>query len=311
MTLFDCPSPKGTNRAKLYLNECGYLFDGRTGSYWGKSGIARMKMAMDQEPEHGETAEALLKMRVDIEECISEAHLDLHPEAKAEILKCLDRHVRPSQHQKRGLGPAWHERQERQARDDSPLTAFLRQKGLAEGHVAEAARLAEEHPRPPLRRVAGEANGRDDDEHVPDLEGIVRLLRDRGLSEDDVREALRIIGGGETADTFPTSGTLGGALSGHHREEGESPYQKHGVRHHGNHGATDQLDHQRRMDALNAIRRVGFVAGERTSPGRRMTKREKQIAYDNARAASGGLNSPFAEINENVNRILSGRMGRV
>jgi hypothetical protein len=274
--LFDAPSPKGTNRAQLYLNSAGYLFD-RNGGYWGKSQIARLsRMAMDQEPGHGEVAEALLKLRVDLEECISEANLDLHPEAKAEILKCLDRHVRPSQHQKRGLGPAWHERQ--QARDeDTPLHEFLRGKGLAEGHVREAARLAEEHPRPPLRRAAGEANGRDDEEHVPDLEGIVRLLRDRGMSEDDVREALRIIGGGETSDAFPVSGVLGGALSGHHRDIGESPFQKRGPLHNPHHGA---LDDQRRIDALDAVRRIGFVSGPAPS-SRRLSKKERaQIAAD-------------------------------
>ena len=123
-----------------------------------------------------------------------------------------------------------------------------------------------------------------------------------------MKEALRIIGGGETSDAFPVSGVLGGALSGRSRDIGESAYQKHGITHHGHHGA---LDAQRRADALDAARRIGFVAGPAPA-GRRMSKRERKIAYDNARAASGGLNSPFGETyNENVNRILNGRLGRV
>jgi hypothetical protein len=105
MTLFHAPSPSGRNAAKLYLNEAGHLFDGRTGSYWGRSGIVRMKMAMDQELHHdrGETAEALLALRSDIEKCMSE--LDLHEEVKRELFECLNRHIRPGQHTKGGPGP--------------------------------------------------------------------------------------------------------------------------------------------------------------------------------------------------------------
>jgi hypothetical protein len=241
MTLFDCPSPKGTNHAGLYLNSAGYLFD-RNGGYWGKSQIK--KMALDEEPGHGEVAEALLKLRVDLEECISESHLDLHPEAKAAILKCLDRHVRPGQHQKRGMGPGYYK-----------------------GHGATDDTIEE---RAALRRVSSE-NGHDADAH--DLESFVKFLRQRGLDEEAIREAIAIVqGSGETADAFPVSGVLGGALSGQHRDIGESVYQKHGVTHHSHHGT---LDAQRRADALDAVRRVGFVAGAEPA-GRRLTRQERR-----------------------------------
>ena len=74
--------------------------------------------ALDQAEGRGEAAEALLRMRADIEECISDAGLDLHDEVKAAIIKCLDRHIEPSQHTKRGPGPAWHERQEGELAQD-------------------------------------------------------------------------------------------------------------------------------------------------------------------------------------------------
>jgi hypothetical protein len=36
---FNCPSPRGTNRAKLFLDERGRLFD-KSGGFWGRSSIA-------------------------------------------------------------------------------------------------------------------------------------------------------------------------------------------------------------------------------------------------------------------------------
>jgi hypothetical protein len=253
-----------------------------------------MKMAMDQELRHvdrGEVAEQLLALRNDIEQCMEK--LDLHDTVKHELFQCLNKHVRPGEHSKRGPGPAWHERQ-RQARDQTPLHEFLRQKGLAEHHVAEAARLAEEHPRPSLRRAAGE--GRDE----PDHEGLRRLLKEKGVSEDEIGEAFEIItGGGEATDRFPITGPAGhgGRMAKGFRESAHMPTFR-------------SREDQHRLDALDAINRIGFVAGERVSSGRRMSKREKRIAFDNARAAASGLDSPFAEINENVNNILSGRVGR-
>jgi hypothetical protein len=103
--------------------------------------------------------------------------------------------------------------------------------------------------------------------------------------EEDVKEALKIVtGSGDVEDRFPVSGVLGGAWSGRSRDIGESVYQKHGVTHHSHHGA---LDAQRRADALDAVRRVGFVAGPAPA-GRRLTKQErKQIAFDAQAAASG------------------------
>jgi hypothetical protein len=250
--LFDCPSPKGSNRAQLYLNSAGFLFD-RNGGYWGKSQIVKMKMAMDQgEPGHGETAEALLKLRNDIEECISEANLDLHPEARAEILKCLDRHVKPSMHQKRGMGPNYYK-----------------------GHGATDDTIEE---RVALRHVSGE-NGHD--ESAPDLEAFVKFLRQRGLDEEAIRAAIEIVqGSGDVEDRFPVSGVLGGQLSGRSRDIGESVFQKHGITHHSHHGAIDAgVDAARKAAA-----RVGFVVGERASPGRRLTKKERQQIALDARA---------------------------
>jgi hypothetical protein len=58
---------------------------------------------LDQGEGRGETAEAMLKMRGDIESLLEK--LDLHGEVKAAILKCLDQHVRPEEHTRGGPGP--------------------------------------------------------------------------------------------------------------------------------------------------------------------------------------------------------------
>jgi hypothetical protein len=288
MTLFHAPSPSGRNAAKLYLNEAGHLFDGRTGSYWGRSGIVRMReMAMDQEPGHGEVAEALLAMRSAIEECIGESQLDLHPEAKAAILECLDRHVKPSQHQKRGMGPGYYKH------------------GATDDTVEERAAL---------RCVAGE-NGHD--KGAPDLEEFVKFLRQRGLDEEAIREAIEIVqGSGDVEDRFPTSGPLsmGGRMSENFREYGHEPAFR------GRHapGSNDPhhgaLDNQHRLDALDAVARINknIVAGPAPAGAAHLTKRERKKLAADARAASSGLHSRFGEtFDANVNRILNGRLGRV
>jgi hypothetical protein len=44
-TMFSCPSPRGTNRAGLFLNSRGELMD-RKGNYWGRSQIMALDAAM-------------------------------------------------------------------------------------------------------------------------------------------------------------------------------------------------------------------------------------------------------------------------
>jgi hypothetical protein len=259
--LFDCPSPKGTNHAGLYLNSAGYLFD-RRGGYWGKSQIKKMAMDQDLHHDRGETAEALLALRSDIEKCMEE--LDLHDEVKRELFECLNRHIRPGQHTKGGPGPkyfAGHGATD--ADEEGPHAAFERGK-----------HLAEENPRPALR----ETDGFDDDDELAEF---VRFLKQKGLDNEAIKEALKIVhGGGDTEDRFPTSGplSLGGRMSDSYREHAHEPTfrGRHATSSNPHHGATDA-----RSAALDSVRRIQPVAGERASPGRRLSKKERaQIAFD-------------------------------
>jgi hypothetical protein len=91
MTLFACPSPKGSNHAGLYLNEAGQLVD-RHGALWGASG----SMALDQMPDdlhekadaREEAEKRIQEVRSAIQKYCEEADLD--ERVCADIYKILE-----------------------------------------------------------------------------------------------------------------------------------------------------------------------------------------------------------------------------
>jgi hypothetical protein len=288
--LFDCPSPKGTNHAGLYLNSAGYLFD-RKGGYWGKSQIKKMaedalpgSMAapqLDREQELTVKHEKELRDAFDkIEARLGKQGLDCHPAVLAAVNEVRDEFC----------GHHYSIR--------------------GKPHGADI-----EEPRAALRHVAGE-NG-----HAtgPNL-NFVKHLRELGLSERDIKHALKIVAGehpdveddeSEEGDPFvgklPASGRagMGGAMSGVTRSSHEKAWVGGPPTKASGHGAIDA--------AKEAASRIGFVAGAEPA-GRRLSKQErKQIAAD-AQAAStwpASLEQRFgSEFAANVARIKT-TTGRV
>jgi hypothetical protein len=274
--LFPCPSPTGRNDAGLFLNERGELCD-KYGGLWARHGTMALDALppglpapkiSDEERDMLDHEEKMAALCTELQHAMGESGLDLHPEARGVLIEIMNRHCQ-GHHSIRG-------RPHHGATDVEMRAA--------------------------LRHVAGE-NGHDAD--APDLEEFVKFLRQRGLDEEAIREALQIVqGSGEASDKFPVSGVLGGALSGHHREAGESTYQKHGVRHHGHHGAIDA--------AKEAASRIGTVYGP-AAAGRRLTKAERQQIAADARTEGErmrSLESRFPEIAANLSRIKT-TTGRV
>ena len=156
MVLFAAPSPRRSNHTQLYLNKKGELIDGRTGSYWGMSGMARLKIAKDAalpditpapgampNPER-DAEERLDAMRRDIEILIDSGHLDLADKSRGQIIEVLNRHCgAATQHRRNGA--------DKPARDEEHhegLRELLRQKGLTDEEVERAIEIVRDEAKP-------------------------------------------------------------------------------------------------------------------------------------------------------------------
>jgi hypothetical protein len=110
-TMFACPSPKGTNRAQLYLNSRGELMD-RNGAFWGKSQIKRMAMDAAMTPAFGAERtwtpmdHQAARTRHDLEEVLKtacEAH-GLDDSRYKELVDLVHRHLKGEAQEGRGMG---------------------------------------------------------------------------------------------------------------------------------------------------------------------------------------------------------------
>lgn len=156
MVLYAAPSPRRSNHTQLYLNKKGELIDGRTGSYWGMSGMARLKIAKDAalpditpapgampNPER-DAEERLDAMRRDIEILIDSGHLDLADKSRGQIIEVLNRHCgAATQHRRNGA--------DKPARDEEHhegLRKLLREKGLQDDEIEKAIQIVKDKSEP-------------------------------------------------------------------------------------------------------------------------------------------------------------------
>jgi hypothetical protein len=143
--MFEMAFADGITRGMAFDGHSPGVFVTRNSSMISSKDWPRMRMALDDEElrhvDRGETAEALLALRRDIETCLSD--LDLHDEVKGHFLRCLDRHIRPSEHNKKGPGPnaklgATDMSKHAHDFDEEAFTRHLREKGLDEETIEEA-----------------------------------------------------------------------------------------------------------------------------------------------------------------------------
>jgi hypothetical protein len=190
--MFAAPSPKNTNRARLFLDERGQLFDRKTGAFWGRSSIARMAhdamppdlhsaVGAGKESDH-ERREGELKS--EMQKLCDE--FDLHDEVAAAVMGLVNKHF-PVRNI-RGPGPN-----------------AVRGKGATD-KSKNRARDAEE----------------------PDFEAFASLLRRKGLSEEDIEAAHALVQGGEATDRLPVPGPegRGGHLSGRSKDDDEAAFER-------------------------------------------------------------------------------------
>jgi hypothetical protein len=150
MATFACPSPKGTNNAKLFLNSRGELLD-RRGNYWGRSQIARM--AQDQAldppvafgaerkwtPNDWQASHTRKALEAALQEA-TEAH-GLDNDQHRELLDLIHRHLKGEAQEGRGMG-ATDRNKGKGALDDATVEERVREileaKGLDEETITEA-----------------------------------------------------------------------------------------------------------------------------------------------------------------------------
>jgi hypothetical protein len=294
MTLFPCPSPRGTNHAGLYLNEAGHLVD-RHGALWGAS----RSMAMDEMPDlsdlkqHADEVEKaeerIRKFRDEIETYIQEA--DLHSRVRADIFEILERTVprrdkynygpnatKEYKEADPGLGRMMDKRRRERAAgadqevDTDKLSAFLSEH-LSPDEVAEAIEIA----------GGGESYEAD---HEAVRRAVAEGLKGSGLSEDACKQitdhVLANVGrmGG---DRLPANALANGSVS-----SGGFGGFGHGSKHEANEIASDSF-YERFPGAERESTRDDFGYG--TSNKRREIEQEqlrrrprRRIALDEQRA---------------------------
>jgi hypothetical protein len=180
-TMFLCPSPKGTNNAKLFLNSRGELLD-RRGNYWGRSQIMAMDAAMASSVPKKPHNPLASGARNDFDSALKElcGALGLETEEVAgQVGDIIDKHERKQiQEYAQSLG----------------------------GGKSAGAGAVDRH-----RRGAG---ARDEDAEVE--QRVRKLLADKGLDEETIEEALEKVRADRAAakDRLPVPATRGG-MGGH------------------------------------------------------------------------------------------------
>jgi hypothetical protein len=204
MTLYNCPSPRGSNNAQLFLTKAGHLVD-RHGRDWGKSQIARL--AMDELPSSARdlpAPELTPEQRAEVEEdervqklChaleAAMEKLNLRPEYAGALLKVIEQHKK---HEWKTSGAG--------AKDEEPdrtgLHEFLRGRGLSEDDLEELDEiLARSEEEPAEDRLP-----------VPATKGGYGGYRS-GRSKDDGQSFER---------KFPEAGRIGTAVPGRSQFDG-------------------------------------------------------------------------------------------
>jgi hypothetical protein len=154
MATFACPSPKGTNNAKLFLNSRGELLD-RRGNYWGRSQIARM--AQDQAldppvafgaerkwtPNDWQASHTRKALEAALQEA-TEAH-GLDNDQHRELLDLIHRHLKGEAQEGRGAGATDNDDNDDDADNDDDFAqkvrAYLSGKGLDPKSIDQAVEI--------------------------------------------------------------------------------------------------------------------------------------------------------------------------
>jgi hypothetical protein len=151
-TLFDAPSPRGSNHAGLFLNAKGQLFD-RHGRSWGRSQIMALDAALATTPESGEarttrsTAEwAQSHAKAALYEALSEAarEHELDDQAHAALRDLIDQHLSGEAQEAKGMGAVDRDRGKGAIDDeiDAKVREYLKGHGLDDESVERAIALA-------------------------------------------------------------------------------------------------------------------------------------------------------------------------
>jgi GNAT superfamily N-acetyltransferase len=193
-TLFDAPSPSGRNNARLYLDSKGHLLD-RYGRHWGGSQIR--KMAFDALPPDLGTGE---KPKKPMNWHASAARNDLN----AALKKLCD--VMGWEHEDAAgqVDDILAEHERKQVQEHAAALGVGGGKGAGKGA---------------LDKAKGAAARDDDDEEDEIDERVRKLLRGKGLADDDVEKAIELARKDreEARDSRPqpaTRGGFGGRFSG-------------------------------------------------------------------------------------------------
>jgi hypothetical protein len=159
MTLYNCPSPKNTNNAGLYLTKAGHLVD-RHGRDWGRSSMRRMALdaeldGMTPSPSANEDdgcEEKMKALRMELERLIDVDGLGLLDKSKGAIIKLLNKHCPDTWHRDGGAKAKDAAKHHRRARDEDDeewgpeaLRRYLEEHtGLAPDVIADACALCEQ-----------------------------------------------------------------------------------------------------------------------------------------------------------------------
>jgi hypothetical protein len=184
-TMYNAPSPRGTNNAGLYLTRAGHLVD-KHGNHWGRSS---MKMALDaalaspmstgpKKPQNPIAAQARGSLHSELKKLCDAMGLE-HGELRDQITDLIDEAERKS------------------------LQEYVASLGGPEGKGKGA--LDDDD---------------DEDDEIDEIDERVRkLLRGKGLADDDVEKAIELArkDRAEAKDRLPANaihGGMGGHLSG-------------------------------------------------------------------------------------------------
>jgi hypothetical protein len=199
-TLFDAPSPKGTNFARLFLNKRGHLIDGRTGAYWGRSRMMAMDAALPEassgpkKPVNHHASAARLELNSALQKLCSALGLE-HEEISGQIGDILDEAERVQvQEYAASLGGG---------------------KGAGKGAIDKTKGAA--------------ARDREDEDDASVEQRVRKFLAGKGLDDEAIEEALKRVRADREAarDARPKNaihGGMGGHLSGATKDDIESEY---------------------------------------------------------------------------------------